>query len=164
MEIRPAKASDAAGWIALLKLVSNEGRFLALENVNLDQRGVARYFKRESWSETAASIVAVSGKTVVGQLTMHREKGVWAHVAELGMSVAADFRRMGVGSALIDCACRWARDFDVEKISLNVFPHNASAIALYEKKGFVREGLRKKQAKLSYGYEDLIEMSLWIGG
>ena len=163
VEVRPAKAADASGWIDLLKHVSGEGRYLALENVNLEHRRLARYFKHESWSSSAASIVAVSDKKVVGQLTMYREKGVWSHVAELGMSVAADFRRMGVGTALIASAKKWARDFDVEKISLNVFPHNASAIALYEKNGFVQEGLRKRQAKLTYGYEDLVEMSLWIG-
>ncbi|MCA1838787.1 MAG: GNAT family N-acetyltransferase [Actinobacteria bacterium] len=162
--MRPATGKDAGGWIALLRTVSEEGRFLALENVGGKSRALVRHLRYESWTQDSASIVAIEQEKVVGQTTMFRQKGAWSHIAELGMSVAASHRRIGVGSGLIDGAVDWAHDFDVEKIVLNVFPHNQAAIALYEKKGFIREGLRKRHAKLSYGYEDLIEMSLWVGG
>jgi RimJ/RimL family protein N-acetyltransferase len=61
-------------------------------------------------------------------------------VAELGMYVAADCRRMGVGSALLEAAFAWARQKEAHKISLQVWPHNEAARRLYRKFGFVEEG------------------------
>ena len=37
----------------------------------------------------------------------------------------------------------WARRAGVTKLELHVFPHNEPAIALYEKLGYEREGLRR---------------------
>jgi putative acetyltransferase len=78
------------------------------------------------------------------------------------MSVSADHRRKGVGAALIGGASEWARWAGVEKLTLMVFPHNEVAIKFYEANGFVREGLRRRHAKMAYGYEDLAEMSLFL--
>ncbi len=64
---------------------------------------------------------------------------------ELGMLVAAPWRGRGVGKKLLDACLAWARESGAHKICLEVWPHNAAAIALYEKNGFVREGYRRKQ-------------------
>ena len=160
--IRPAEASDAKGWIDLLSAVSEEGRFIALENIQMSRREMARHLRMFSWTPNAAAVVAWSAGSIVGQLTMFRDRGVYSHTAELGMSVSAPMRGKGVGTCLIEGSFDWASDFGIEKITLNVFPHNTKALSLYEKMGFVREGLRSRQAKLSYGYEDLIAMARFM--
>lgn len=162
VEIRPAKASDSRGWIDLLIQVSQEDRFILLESVNTTKRELSRIFRFGAWCDQTAAIVAVAGSGVVGQLTTTRNRNIYAHTAEIGMSVHSDYRGKGVGAGLIEGAKDWARLFGVEKLVLNVVPQNARAIRFYEKMGFVPEGHRIKQAKLSYGYEDLIEMSLWV--
>jgi RimJ/RimL family protein N-acetyltransferase len=68
-----------------------------------------------------------------------------AHVADLGLMVAASHRRLGIGTALMLAAEDWAGRAGVTKLELHVFPHNAGAIALYEKLGYEREGLRRGQ-------------------
>lgn len=160
--LRAARPGDAEGWIDLLKEVAAEGRYIALEEVSLSKRQLSRWFKMQAWAHQTGSIVAVEGDLVIGQLSLIRERGMYSHVAELGMSVGERHRRLGIGAALIGAATEWARQFQVEKLSLNVFPHNDRALALYKKMGFEQEGLRKRQAKFSYGYEDLIEMSRWL--
>ena len=162
IEVRPATPSDAGSWLTLLHQVAAEGRFLALENITFNKRQLARHFKTYAWSEAHGAIAAISDGKVIGQISLYRELGIYRHVAELGMSVAQAFRKQGVGTALIKAAIEWARRFEVDKLQLNVFPHNERAIQLYEKMGFVAEGLRKRQAKLTYGYEDLVPMSLWV--
>lgn len=162
VEIRPAHPREAGRWIELLSRVAAEGRYIAIERVTTTRRQLARSFRAGTWERNHAAIIAATHSEVVGQLTLFRERGVYGHVAELGMSVAPEHRREGIGTALIEGAFDWAREFAVEKITLNVFPHNARALALYEKMGFVREGLRVRHAKLSYGYEDLIEMARWV--
>jgi ribosomal protein S18 acetylase RimI-like enzyme len=61
-------------------------------------------------------------------------------VAEFGMMVAADRRRTGIGSALLDAAIEWARGAGAHKVALQVWPDNEAAVALYRKFGFVEEG------------------------
>lgn len=162
LQIRPADASDARGWIDLLNEVAREGRFIALDEVSYSRREMARHLRNLSWTAASAAIVAVSSRQVVGQLTMFRERGIYAHTAELGMSITSSFRSGGLGTALMRWALGWASDMAVEKVTLNVFPHNERARRFYEKMGFVEEGLRRRQAKLSYGYEDLIIMARFI--
>jgi ribosomal protein S18 acetylase RimI-like enzyme len=80
------------------------------------------------------------------------------------MSVDADWRGRGVGSALMSEALRWAHANRVEKLTLSVYPHNTRAIALYRKFGFTDEGRLSGQSKKSYGYEDEVIMSRWLTG
>lgn len=160
--IRPGKPSDARGWIDLLVQVSQQDRYILLESVNTTRRELSRIFRFGAWCDQTAAVVAVEGSTVVGQLTTTRNRNIYAHTAEIGMSVQSAYRGKGVGAGLIEGAKDWSRVFGVEKLVLNVVPENLRAIRFYEKMGFVPEGHRLKHAKLSYGYEDLIEMSLWV--
>jgi RimJ/RimL family protein N-acetyltransferase len=68
-----------------------------------------------------------------------------AHVVVLGMSVLADVRGAGVGTALLQTALTWAGAHGGAKATLSVFPHNRRAIAFYERHGFETEGLRRRQ-------------------
>ncbi len=45
-----------------------------------------------------------------------------------------------------------ARPADVHKIELEVWPHNEAAIALYERLGFEREGLRRDHYRRRDGH------------
>ena len=63
----------------------------------------------------------------------------------------------------IAAAIDWARERGLHKLSLSVFPHNAAAIALYRKFGFVEEGRLVKQYRRKSGeLWDAIEMGLLL--
>ena len=82
---------------------------------------------------------------IVGRLSISRDPHPASrHVADLGLMVAANARRQGVGTALLEQAVAWAHATGVRKLELHVFPHNEPAIRLYERFGFVREGYRKE--------------------
>jgi putative acetyltransferase len=84
------------------------------------------------------------------------------HVATLGMAVESSWRGRGVGSALMVAAMQWARNWGVEKVTLEVYPSNDRAVALYRRFGFVEEGKLARQSRKSYGYEDELIMSRWM--
>ena len=78
---------------------------------------------------------------VVGNLGLHETH---AHgVMTLGMAIVADARGRGGGHALLQAALAWLDDSDMHKVELEVWPDNERAIALYERYGFEREGLRR---------------------
>jgi putative acetyltransferase len=162
--IRPARSRDARSFLEFWRTVVEEGRNVRSESVRHPLR-VYRSRFRHSWTDKEAHIVVVAGSRVVGHVFIQREDHpVTRHVASLGIAVAADHRGRGIGSALMSEAFRWAQSYGVEKIVLSVYPHNAAAIALYRKFGFVEEGRLARHSRKSYGYEDEILMAAWLGG
>jgi RimJ/RimL family protein N-acetyltransferase len=161
--VRPARPGDARTFLDAFRSVAAERRFIQTETVSHPARFYRRRFRR-SWDERSADVVALDGERVVGSLSIRRnDQRPVRHVATLGMFVVASHRGRGIGTALMDDAVRWARDFGVERLELTVYPHNAAAIALYRKFGFVQEGRLVGHAKKSYGYEDEILMASWLG-
>ena len=79
------------------------------------------------------------------------------------MAVARPWRGRGVGSALLIAAIEKARGDGPHKLSLEVFPHNEAAIALYRKFGFLEEGRRVKHYRRANGeLWDSIVMGLFL--
>lgn len=162
VEIRPARRRDAAGIVDLRRDLAAEERFIRAETVDESVRDVRTGLGR-TWRRDAASIVAVAGRRVVGHLAIVREPDpVTAHVASLGMGVAASWRRRGIGAALLAEAFRWARWAGVEKISLSVYPDNEPARRLYERFGLVEEGRLTGHSKKRDGYRDEVVMGRWL--
>ncbi len=71
--------------------------------------------------------------------------------------VAEEFRRRGIGTALLDAVIAWSREHGGLHLELEVRVSNHPAIALYERHGFVRDGVRR-----SY-YRDPEEDALLMG-
>jgi len=160
--VRPARAADARSFLAFWTAIVAEGGYVRSERVSRPLRVYRSRFRR-SWTDREAQIVAVAGPQVVGHLFIQRESHpVTAHVATLGIAVAAEHRGRGVGTALMTEAFAWARGAGVEKVVLSVYPNNAGAIALYRKFGFIDEGRLARQSRKSYGYEDEVLMSCWV--
>ncbi|WP_456270019.1 GNAT family N-acetyltransferase [Kushneria sp. AK178] len=83
-----------------------------------------------------------------------------AHVRTLGLSVHPDYAGQGIGSQLLKAAIELADDWlNVTRLSLGVYSHNQRAIELYERHGFVREGLSRGMAFGHGRYLDSLEMA-----
>ena len=55
-----------------------------------------------------------------------------------------DKRNLGIASCLLDNLIQYANNKNIKSIELEVNEKNTSAIKLYEKFGFIKNGLRKK--------------------
>jgi len=97
---------------------------------------------------------------LVGSGGLHRSAGRRRHAANLGIGVADDVRRRGIGDALmialIEAADKW---LDIRRIELTVFHDNVEAIRLYKRHGFEREGLMRAAAFREGDYVDVIMMA-----
>jgi RimJ/RimL family protein N-acetyltransferase len=160
-DVRDAVPGDAVALVELAQQVGAEpeGWLIADDS----WRGVAderRYLKALRRHPHAAVFVVEDGGAIVGRLSVARDPHPASyHVADLGLMVAAGYRRRGVGRALLVRAVEWARESRVRKLELHVFPHNEPALALYEGFGFVREGYRQAHYRRGAGYVDAILMA-----
>jgi ribosomal protein S18 acetylase RimI-like enzyme len=80
-----------------------------------------------------------------------------------GLSVAEEFRRRGVGRALLDAAIREATARGARRLTLRVLAPNEPARRLYESAGFVVEGVQRELFLLEGAYVDDILMTLDLG-
>lgn len=116
--IRPAEPSDASALVALAASIGREpGGWLLTTEAWRPVADERRYLKAVRRHADAAVLVAVDGPLVVGRLSLARDPHpASAHVADLGMMVAASHRRRGIGRMLLDAAVAWSRDAGISKL------------------------------------------------
>jgi RimJ/RimL family protein N-acetyltransferase len=144
--VRRAEPHDADQLVRLAAAVGREpGEWLLTTETWRSAADERRYLKAVRRHTDAAVFVAVDDEdTVVGRLSLARDPHpASTHVADLGLMVAAHYRRQGIGRALLETAVEWANASGVRKLELHVFPWNKPAIRLYDSFGFEREGVRR---------------------
>ena len=159
--VRQATQADAGALVELAKAVGGEPEGWLISDSEWRSVGEERkYLRALRRYPHAAVFVAEVPEGIVGRLSIARDShpASW-HVADLGLMVAAGYRRRGVGGALLEEAVGWARAGGVLKLELHVFPHNTAALALYEGFGFVREGYRRRHYRRGREYVDAILMA-----
>jgi len=159
--VRDARKRDARGVTEMLDAVATEPLVtLVLRPGEASPADWRRRISQALRSPRGLFLVADSGGAVVGNL------GLWpdanpasAHVAWIGMSVAAGHRGVGAGGALLEAALSWAASAGFRRAVLGVFPENERALVFYARHGFVREGLRREQYRRGDRYHDEVLMA-----
>lgn len=159
--IRRAKVSDAA---AMARHMSDPAVFGGL--LQMPHPSEEAWHKRltDQMTVTNADVMLIAeqdgelvGAAGVNAPGPHARR---RHVMGLGISVAAQVQRQGVGSALMAALCdyadRWA---GVLRIELTVYTDNHAAIRLYRKFGFEAEGTMRCYALRDGAYVDTLAMA-----
>jgi ribosomal protein S18 acetylase RimI-like enzyme len=149
------------GFHEVLDGVARERRYLTfLEAPPLEE---ARRFVRRNIREGYVQHVALVEDKVVGWCdALPIDRPTRAHTGILGIGVLAEFRGRGIGTALIRETLKKARASGLTRIELSVREGNASVIGLYERFGFVHEGVQRKAIRMDGMYENLICMGLLL--
>jgi ribosomal protein S18 acetylase RimI-like enzyme len=94
----------------------------------------------------------------------HESRPKRAHVGSLwSMYVLPEFRRQGVGSALLDSALSHARQLSVvRQIILTVTANNLAASSLYKSRGFERFGFERNALFIDSTYFDEEHLVLYF--
>jgi ribosomal protein S18 acetylase RimI-like enzyme len=104
--------------------------------------------------------VALDGEQVIGWCDISSlGRPVFAHSGILGMGVLDGYREQGIGKALMTATLDAAKAAGLTRVELTVREHNQRALKLYEKMGFVIEGVKRRGVFLDGQYEDLICMA-----
>lgn len=110
--------------------------------------------------KTPYALVAEMDGRVVGSIDISRKRNRLAHVASIGMAVHDDYQNIGIGTALMKAALDMTDNWlNIRRVELDVYTDNLPAVHLYEKFGFVREGVRKRLAFREGEYVDAYHMA-----
>jgi [ribosomal protein S18]-alanine N-acetyltransferase len=97
-------------------------------------------FAGELAKPSSICLGAFDEERLIGYLIVSRYVDAW-HV--MNVAVAEDYRRRGVASDLLGALFQLTREDDRRGYTLEVRVSNAGAIALYERAGFERRGVRR---------------------
>lgn len=159
--LRRATPRDAAAFARIMADADVQANLMQLPYPSAEQ-WERRLADNDAPGNTTLALVAERDGQVVGSAGLHPVGPALRrrHVAMLGISVAREHQRSGVGSALmralIDYADRWGQ---ILRIELTVFADNAGAIALYERCGFEHEGRARGYALRDGRYVDALYMA-----
>ena len=156
VDIRPFHIDDAEAVWRMRRQPGVLESTMAMPSERLDQR--RRRF--EALGDDDHMFVAVRHGEIAGIAGLHVEDGRRRHVASLGIAVAVTHQRAGVGDALmraiLDVADRW---LGLRRIELGVLVDNEPARRLYEKHGFVPEGVARQSVAGEGRLQDELRMA-----
>lgn len=164
--VRLATEDDAPALIDFIKQVDTESLFLSREpgEFNVPVPTERLFIRQTNARKNSRFLVAVHQDTIVATIDFHggnRQRAL--HTGEFGMSVLKSHWRRGIGAHLLDTVIAWARTNGLtKKIKLRVQTTNDGAIALYKSRGFVEEGLLKREFRVRGEWVDTLLMALWL--
>lgn len=138
--LRPLRSDDADRLVDLFSDVDEEElRILRDDVTNPD---VVRRWATELDYERVLPIVAEVEGRLIGDATLHRRPvSPYEKVGKVRLYVHRDYRRRGVGTALLNELLGVARALGLEQVLMEFYVEHAALIAAFQRRGFTREAI-----------------------
>jgi ribosomal protein S18 acetylase RimI-like enzyme len=160
--IRAAGQMDLTGLIGVMRQVAGDGSYIEAETVAnlIDYEEVVL---RHNELQARMVFVATVEDDVVGWVHLELpEAEKLAHTAVLTVGVLSNYRRNGVGAALLERGLDWTREHGFEKVYNSVPATNEAAIAFLEAHGWETEAVRSDHYKIDGAYVDEVMLAVTI--
>jgi len=162
MHIREAIPADSEKLIAFFRTLYSETSFMLLEpdEFTMTAEEQARRIEDMASSESGVMFVCETNSELIGMVFGRRgiarrtRHSLYVVIGVLQASVGR-----GVGRSLLEVLEGWAHSRGLHRLELTVDVDNWRAIALYEKCGFEREGVKRHSRKVGGRYSDELYMS-----
>jgi RimJ/RimL family protein N-acetyltransferase len=157
--IRESVLKDAGKMAACIDQVAKERKYLAsTEGFSKEQ---TRDFLKMLSDKGGIQLVCQDNDKIVGwcDIVPGSFEGMY-HTGHLGMGLLKEYRFQGLGKKMLNQIIQMAFSAKYERIELEVFASNISAVTLYRKCGFQQEGVKRKARKLDNQYDDILVFGL----
>lgn len=157
--VQPMRPEFIESFHEALDRVCRERRYLSmLQAPPLD---ATRTFVMGLIDKGNPQFVALAGETVVGWCDIQRGiRETQTHRGVLGMGIVDGYRERGLGQRLIAATLDAARSRGFHRVELDAHADNPRAIRLYEKVGFVHEGVSRAAVMFDGRYIDSVKMAI----
>jgi len=162
MNIRPVSETDGEKFLALCTSLDRETQFMMLEPgertmtvAEQDQR-----IKNLVATENQMIFVAEDEGKLVGYLGAYgggfkRNR----HCAYVVTGILQSHTGQGIGKQFFKALDEWALSHGIHRLELTVMSHNERAVHLYQKMGFVVEGIKKDSLRVNDSFVDEFYMA-----
>ena len=163
--LRNGVESDGSAVLENFNLMHEETDYLLSypDENNFDSEKEGWFLEQKTASANEIEIIAFVDGKVVGTAGIEAvgTKYKVRHRAEFGISVLKEYWGLGIGRALTEACIKCAKEAGYAQLELSVVAENESAIALYQKEGFVEYGRNPRgfNSRIS-GYQEVVYMLL----
>lgn len=113
-----------------------------------------------SINQDGAIIGAKEAGKIVGYLSLNVSPlAKIKHTAYIVMGITKDFQGQGVGKQLFKRAIALAEEKELHRLELTVIEENQVAVHLYQRMGFVQEGIKQDSIYMDGQYYDEVYMA-----
>jgi RimJ/RimL family protein N-acetyltransferase len=165
MNVREAVPGDAANLVAFFRTLYSETRFMLFEP---DEFAVTEEQQRrriEEMSRQGSGVLLLIEDQVLPIGVVFGNRGIarrTRHSLYVVIGVLEAWHGRGVGRSLMQALESWAQVQGIHRLELVVDVGNQRAIALYERCGFEREGVKRDSRFVDGRYADELFMSKLI--
>ncbi len=135
--LRPLVAKDRDSLVALFANLPPEETQVFRSNIT-NMELVASWAEKPDYTRVFP-LVALVGERIVGNSTLHLGSGFTRHIAETRIFLAREFRRRGIGSAMIRGQLEIARKLGLHQVIAEVVESRPQVIHAFERLGFERQ-------------------------
>jgi RimJ/RimL family protein N-acetyltransferase len=143
--IRYPAPGDASAMCGYINALSQEKTFILFQGEEISLAFEQSYLEgqlEKIANSTLVQLLATAGNEIIGVSEIGIKGRVESHVGDFGISVACDWRGLGVGSALLQAVLNEAQTHlpTLEIVTLTVFANNETAKRMYQRFGFQEFG------------------------
>ena len=159
IEYRPITTADIEPFWAFLNLLDTQTDCMMYEPGERSAATTLSRLKSDIQNNVTEGedciYIALDGENIVGFI--HAERGKFnrtRHTAYIVTGILKSHRGQGIGTALFEHIDHWAKESSITRLELTAECRNEPAKRLYEKVGFVTEGVRRKSMYVDGQYLD----------
>ncbi|MBN8046584.1 MULTISPECIES: GNAT family N-acetyltransferase [Paraclostridium] len=164
--LRSPIKEDAQAMIDYLNIIGGESDFITFgkNEFSMNVEAEQDYIERINSMDNSKNILIIIEDEIVGIASITSvQKERMKHNGTLGISIRKKYWGIGLGSEIMTYLIDWAKSNKItKKINLLVREDNIRGVKLYEKFGFEKEGLLKKDICVNGVYYNTIAMGLYI--
>ena len=164
--LRSPIKEDAQAMIDYLNIIGGESDFITFgkNEFSMSVEAEQDYIERINSMDNSKNVLIIIENEIVGIASITSvQKERMKHNGTLGISIRKKYWGIGLGSEIMTYLIDWAKSNKItKKINLLVREDNIRGVKLYEKFGFEKEGLLKKDICVNGVYYNTIAMGLYI--
>ena len=153
--IREAEVEDATELIALLDQIGHESSFTSLDEngIAMSESEMQRFINKQAQSDNQITLLAYLNEELAGVINITADQRPRVrHIGDIFLGIKKAYWGNGLGSILMEEAIEWVQSSgSIRRLQLTVQKRNTAAVHLYEKMGFIIEGLQERGAYIEGG-------------
>ena len=161
-DIRKLGKGDGAALLDLLLKLDNETKFMLMEPGERVATPEDMERRLDAKADQSAYFGAYSGDLIGFVYITRGAANRTKHSAYIVMGILSAHGGKGLGGLLLARAQDWAKQHGITRLELTVMVNNTNAVKLYEKVGFVKEGVKRRSCLVDGEYVDEFYMGKLI--